>query len=53
MQKPTLNLEKEASKEGFNLGDMVTHKYNLKDIQTGFETAYDKTSGSIKVQIQQ
>ena len=41
------------AKEGFNLGDMVTHKYNLKDIQTGFETAYDKTSGSIKVQIEQ
>ena len=41
------------TKDGFNLGDMVTHKYNLKDIQTGFETAYDKTSGSIKVQIHQ
>ena len=41
------------TKDGFNLGDMVTHKYNLEDIQTGFETAYDKTSGSIKVQIHQ
>ena len=32
--------------------EMVTHRYSLDDIQKGFETAYDKTTGSIKVQIQ-
>ncbi len=32
---------------------MVTHNYSLDDIQKGFDTAYDKTSGSIKVQILQ
>ena len=31
---------------------MVTHRYPLERIQEGFDTAYDKTSGSIKVQIQ-
>ncbi|MCH7627076.1 MAG: zinc-binding dehydrogenase, partial [Chloroflexi bacterium] len=31
--------------------EMVTHRYGLDDIQKGFETAYDKTTGSIKVQI--
>lgn len=31
--------------------DMVTHKFPLLDIQKGLETAYDKTTGSIKVQI--
>lgn len=31
--------------------DMVTHKFPLVDIQKGLETAYDKKTGSIKVQI--
>ena len=35
-----------------DLGQMVTHRYSLDDIQRGFETAYDKSTGSIKVQIQ-
>ncbi len=35
------------------LKEMVTHEFGLEDIQQGFETAYDKTSGSIKVQILQ
>jgi len=30
---------------------IVTHTHDLEDIWTGFETAYDKSSGSIKVQI--
>lgn len=30
---------------------MVTHRFPLSDIQTGFETAYKKSTGSIKVQI--
>lgn len=33
------------------LRQMVTHEFPLTDIQRGFDTAYDKTSGSIKVQI--
>ena len=33
------------------LEQMVTHRYPLAQIQQGFDTAYDKTSGSIKVQI--
>ena len=32
---------------------MVTHRYGLGDIQKAFETAYDKNSGSVKVQIHQ
>ena len=32
---------------------IVTHKYSLDDIQQGFETAYDKSTGSIKVQVHQ
>jgi len=32
---------------------MITHTYPLSDIQKGFETAYDKKSGSVKVQILQ
>lgn len=32
---------------------IVTHKNSLDDIQTGFATAYDKSSGSIKVHITQ
>ena len=30
---------------------MVTHRYALDEIQKAFETAYDKNSGSVKVQI--
>ena len=30
---------------------MVTHKVSLEEIQRGFDTAYDKTTGSVKVQI--
>jgi threonine dehydrogenase-like Zn-dependent dehydrogenase len=41
------------SKDGFNLNSMATHKYDLESIQSGFETAYNKKSGSIKVQIHQ
>ena len=33
------------------LKQMVTHKYPLRDIQKGFDTASDKTTGSIKVQL--
>lgn len=32
---------------------MVTHRYPLERIQEGFDAAYDKTTGSIKVQIHQ
>jgi threonine dehydrogenase-like Zn-dependent dehydrogenase len=35
------------------LQQIVTHIYALEDIQKGFETAYDKATGSIKVQIHQ
>ena len=35
------------------LGQMVTHRFPLEDIQKAFETAYDKSTGSIKVQIRQ
>ena len=35
------------------LDQMVTHTYGLDDIQQAFETAYDKNSGSVKVQILQ
>ena len=37
----------------FSLKQMVTHVYPLDEIQKGFETAYDKTTGSVKVQIHQ
>jgi threonine dehydrogenase-like Zn-dependent dehydrogenase len=33
--------------------EIVTHKNSLDDIQDGFATAYDKSSGSIKVHITQ
>lgn len=33
--------------------EIVTHKTSLEDIQSGFDTAYDKNSGSIKVHITQ
>lgn len=35
------------------LEDIVTHEFGLDNIQKGFECAYDKTTGSIKVQIHQ
>ena len=35
-----------------DMGQMVTHRYPLEDIQEGFDTAYDKSTGSIKVQLQ-
>ena len=33
------------------LRQMVTHEFPLSEIQRGFDTAYDKTYGSIKVQL--
>ena len=36
-----------------DLKPMVTHKFALEDIQKAIETAFDKSSGSIKVQIHQ
>jgi len=36
-----------------SLVDIVTHKYPLSDIQKAFVCAYDKSTGSIKVQIHQ
>ncbi|HAE34089.1 MAG: zinc-binding dehydrogenase [SAR202 cluster bacterium] len=39
--------------EDFVLKEIVTHIYGLDEIQVGFNKAYDKTSGSIKVQIHQ
>jgi S-(hydroxymethyl)glutathione dehydrogenase/alcohol dehydrogenase len=41
------------SRPDCNLSQIVTHKYSLEDIDIGFKTAYDKSSGSIKVQVQQ
>ena len=35
------------------LKQMVTHKFPLEEILKGFDTAYDKSTGSIKVQIRQ
>lgn len=32
---------------------MVTHRFGLEQIQQGFETAYDKSTGAVKVQIHQ
>ena len=34
-----------------DLGQLVTHTVTLDDIQSGFDTAYDKTTGAIKVQV--
>ena len=31
--------------------EIVTHEVGLEDIQTGFDAAWDKTSGSIKVHV--
>ena len=36
-----------------DLGPMVTHHYPLTDIQKGFDTAYNKKTGSLKVHIDQ
>ena len=41
------------SKNYFPYRDIVTHTYNLEDIQTGIDTAINKESGSIKVHIKQ
>lgn len=41
------------SSQHSNLSSMITHIYPLSEIQKGFESAYDKSSGSIKVQIHQ
>ena len=35
------------------LRQMVTHTFHLEEVQRAFETAYDKSTGSIKVQIHQ
>lgn len=35
------------------LKEIVTHRFALEEIQKGFDTAYDKTTGSIKVQLLQ
>ena len=35
------------------LKQIVTHKFPLEEIQKGIDTAYDKSTGSIKVQIHQ
>ena len=34
---------------GFN--DIVTHTVSLEEIEKGFDLAYDKNSGSIKVHV--
>ena len=34
-----------------DLKQLVTHTYPLSEIQAGFDTSYDKSSGAIKVQI--
>jgi threonine dehydrogenase-like Zn-dependent dehydrogenase len=36
-----------------DLEQMVTHRYGLDQIQQGFETSYDKSTGAVKVQILQ
>ena len=41
------------SSKTINLENIVTHKFDLDNIQKGFECAYDKKTGSIKVQIHQ
>jgi threonine dehydrogenase-like Zn-dependent dehydrogenase len=35
------------------LEQMVTHRYGLDQIQQGFETSYDKSTGAVKVHILQ
>ena len=39
------------SSPNVELEKIVTHRYPLDQVQKGFETAYDKSTGSIKVQI--
>ena len=39
------------SSDQIKLRQMVTHEFPLSEIQCGFNTAYDKTVGSIKVQL--
>ncbi len=34
-----------------HIKEMVTHKFPLEEIQRGFQTARDKSAGSVKVQI--
>ena len=34
-----------------DMGQLVTHTFTLADIQTAFDTAYDKSTGSVKVQV--
>ena len=34
-----------------HIEEMVTHKFPLQEVQRGFETARDKSTGSVKVQI--
>jgi len=41
------------SKPEVNLSNIVTHTYSLDEIDEGFKTAYDKTTGSLKVHITQ
>jgi len=41
------------SNKSNGLSNIVTHRYSLQEIQQGFECAYDKSTGSIKVQIHQ
>ena len=41
------------SKRSVNLEEIVTHTYPLENIEEGFKTAYDKSTGSIKVHILQ
>ncbi|MFL2804452.1 MAG: zinc-binding dehydrogenase [Dehalococcoidia bacterium] len=41
------------SRPHVNLQEIVTHRFSLDDIQKGFEAAYDKKTGSLKVQILQ
>jgi threonine dehydrogenase-like Zn-dependent dehydrogenase len=36
-----------------DLEQMVTHRYSLDQIQQGFETSYDKSTGAVKVHILQ
>lgn len=38
---------------GIPFRKIVTHRFSLKDIQKGFDTAYDKGTGSVKVHITQ
>ena len=47
-----LSIEMFSDKD-FNLSEIITHSYDLENIQKGFEAAYDKNTGSIKVQITQ